>query len=85
MTALLTLVPTGLVIGLLAFGEYGTRRAPDPNPAAMMLVAAVAILFGPVATLLLGFFGWLVLIAVIVGVLIIAAMLREPPQRARVI
>jgi hypothetical protein len=45
-------------------------------------VAGGAIALGPVAMLVLGFGGWLVLIAVLVAALLIAVGLRSPGDGA---
>src|SRR4051794_28498686 len=46
-TALVTLVPVGLALGLLAFGRYGERRPPVPTARSVATVAAAALLMGP--------------------------------------
>jgi len=79
--SLLTLVPTGLVLGLIAFGSYGTRPRPEPTWAKVAVVSAVALVIGPVSVAAIGFFFWLVLVAILASSLTIAAMLRTPPAR----
>lgn len=79
---LLTLVPVGLVLGLLAFGDYGAGWR-EPTRTQIAAVAAVAVLAGPVASAVLGLFGWLLAILVAVCVFVIVAMLRTPQAPAR--
>ena len=75
VAALLTLVPTGLALGLLAFGHYG-RRHVRPTLRSAALVGVLAFVLGPVAVATLGFFVWLLLVAVVVAALTMAAVLR---------
>jgi hypothetical protein len=77
--ALLSLVPVGLGLFLLAFG-VPERRLLRPNPRNAVLVGVVAVLVGPVALLTLGVAGWLTVIALLVaGVLLTAGL--EPPRQ----
>ena len=75
--ALLMLVPTGLALGLLAFGHYG-RRDVRPTPRSLATIATLAVLTGPVAVVALGFLTWMLLVGVAVGLLTMAALLRTP-------
>ena len=84
MWALLTLVPTGLVVGLIAFGSYPGHARPEPTNARLALVCAVAVLLGPVAVSILGLFFWLLVVAVLAAALTMVAMLRTPPRPQRV-
>ena len=77
--SLITLVPVGLVLGLLTFGRYGGRTPAPPTPGRVVPVAAVALLIGPVAAALLGLFQWLLLLVVLIGLILMIAMLRTPP------
>ena len=79
MIALLSLVPVGLGLFLLAFG-VPERRMLAPTPRNAVLVGVVAVLVGPVALLTLGVAGWLTVIALLVaGVLLTAGL--EPPRQ----
>ena len=78
--SLLTLVPTGLVLGLIWFGRYPGHARPEATPARVASISAVAIVLGPIAVSLLGFFVWLCLVAVLASALTMAAMLRAPRQ-----
>ncbi len=81
MAALATLLPVGLALGLLVFGQYGTRRPPAPTPGRVVPVTILAVLLGPVAAIGLGLVTWLVLIVVIIAALLMVSMLRTPPLR----
>ena len=81
MAALLTLVPVGLVLGLIMFGTYGTHRPPAITPGRVIPVALLTVLLGPVAVLALGFVGWLAVLFALVALMLMAAMLRNPPLR----
>lgn len=79
MITLLSLVPVGLGLFLLAFG-VPERRLLALNPRNAVLVGSVAVLVGPVALRGLGVAGWLTLIALLVaGVLLTAGL--EPPRQ----
>lgn len=80
-TALVTLVPVGLALGLLAFGRYGERRPPVPTARSVAPVAAAALVVGPLAVALLGFLLWLVCVVIAVAAILMVAMLRTPPLR----
>jgi uncharacterized membrane protein len=75
-TALVTLVPVGLALGLLAFGRYGERRPPAPTAKRIAPVAVAAVMGGPVAVAVLGFVLWLVCIIIVAAALLMVAMLR---------
>ena len=77
--SLLTLVPVGLVLGLLTFGRYAGRTPAPPTPGRIVPVAALAILIGPIAVAALGLFQWLLLLVVLVGGIFMFALLRTPP------
>jgi hypothetical protein len=81
MAAFATLIPVGLVLGLLLFGSYGTRRGPELSPGRIAPVVLLAFLLGPVATAVLGFAGWLIGLVLLIGGILIFAMLRQPPLR----
>jgi hypothetical protein len=81
MLALATVIPVGLVLALLMFGNYGTHRPPEMTPGRIVPTALLAVLLGPVATATLGLTGWLIGIVVLVGGILMAAMLRTPPLR----
>jgi hypothetical protein len=72
--ALITLVPVGLVLGLLNFGQFRT----EPTPRRVFSTFCAAVLLGPVAVLELGFFMWLVGVVTITGCLALLAALRVP-------
>jgi hypothetical protein len=78
-TALVTLVPVGLAMGLLAFGRYGERRPPAPTARRVAPVAAATLLCGPLAAAALGFLLWLVCVVIVTSAMLIVAMLRQPP------
>ena len=80
-TALVTLVPVGLALGLLAFGRYGERQPPVPTARSVAPVAAAALVVGPLAVALLGFLLWLVCVVIAVAAILMVAMLRTPPLR----
>jgi hypothetical protein len=80
-TALVTLVPVGLALGLLAFGRYGERRPPAPTARSVAPGAAAALVLGPLAVAALGFFIWLVCVVIVAAAILMFAMLRTPPLR----
>jgi hypothetical protein len=80
-TALVTLVPVGLAMGLIAFGRYGERRPPAPTARNVGPVAAAALVLGPLAVAVLGFLGWLVLVVVVAAAILAVAMMRTAPLR----
>ena len=77
--AFLMIVPTGLVLGLMAFGHYGSRDV-KPTRRSVFLIGLLSILIGPVAVLTLGFVTWMLLIGLGVVALTMAALLRTPRQ-----
>ncbi len=79
MAALVTLLPVGLVLGLLMFGTYGTHRPPAVTPGRVVPVAALTALLGPVTAATVGFVGWLGVMFVLVLAILMVAMLRNPP------
>jgi hypothetical protein len=84
MLDLLLLVPVGLALGLVAFGEYGDRR-PEPTPARIAVTALATIVLGPLAVNSLGLFVWLLGVAAVVAAITALALLRAPaPPRRHV-
>jgi hypothetical protein len=81
MVALATVIPVGLVLGLLMFGSYGSHRPPELTVGRVVPTLALAFLLGPIATTTLGAVGWLIGIVVLVGGILMTAMLRTPPLR----
>jgi len=81
MLALLSLVPVGLGLFLLAFGVPG-RPLLAPTPRNLAVVGAVSVATGPVALLALGFLGWLVVIALVVCAAVLATGLRPGRSEA---
>ena len=79
MVAVLSLVPVGLGLFLLVFGVPG-RTLLAPTPLNLAGVGLVALIVGPVALLALGVVGWLVVIALLVGTVLVTAGLK-PPRR----
>jgi hypothetical protein len=80
-TALVTIVPVGLALGLIFFGRYGERRPPAPTVRSIAPVAAAALVLGPLAVAAVGFLLWLVLVVIVAAGLLMVAMLRTPPLR----
>jgi hypothetical protein len=66
----LSAVPIGLATGLLAFGQYG-GRSPDVSRTRIAAVVAGSIAAGPVALAILGFWDWLLMLAVLILLLTI--------------
>ncbi len=79
MVAILSIVPVGLGLFLLVFGVPG-RTLLEPTPRNLAGVGLVAVIVGPVALLVLGLLGWLVVIALLIGAVLITAGLK-PPRR----
>ena len=82
MATLVSLVPVGLVLGLLAFGRYGGRHV-EPTRKRVAWVAAATVVAGPLALSAFGFFGWLLLVIAAVAALAAAALLRGPGRPLR--
>jgi len=80
-TALVTLVPVGLALGLIAFGRYGERRPPEPTARSVAPVAVATLVLGPLAVAALGFLMWLVCVVIVAAAMLMVAMLRTPPLR----
>src|SRR4051794_16760068 len=80
VASLITLVPVGLVLGLLTFGHYAGRTPAPLTPGRVVPVAALALLLGPVAVSELGFLQWLLLLVTLVAAILVVAMLRTPPS-----
>jgi hypothetical protein len=83
MAALLTIVPVGLVLGLIMFGTYGTHRPPAITPGRVIPVVLMTVVLGPVAVSAFGFFGWLIVLFVLVAAILMVAVLRNPPRPLR--
>lgn len=83
MAAFATLIPVGLVLGLLMFGTYGTHRPPAVTPGRVVPVALLTLLLGPVTATTLGFVGWMAAMFVLVAVILMVAVLRNPPLPQR--
>ena len=81
MAAFATLIPVGLVLGLIMFGTYGTHRPPAVTPGRVIPVALLATLLGPVTASVFGFLGWIATMVVLVGLILMVAVLRNPPLR----
>lgn len=81
LATLLTLLPVGIVLGLLAFGDHGGPRL-DPTPGSFAAVATLAAILGPVAVSAIGLFLWLLFVALGVSLLTLVAVLRLPPEAA---
>jgi len=77
LAVLATFVPTALVLHL---ATGGLERKPTLKRGAWTAVAAALV--GPVAVALVGFLGWLVLVAASVGALTAYALWRRPHGRA---
>ena len=75
--SLLLVVPVGLVLGLLAFGDHGGSRL-RPTPASLTAVGVAALAAGPVAVELMGAFFWLLGVALVVACFTIVVVLRVP-------
>ncbi len=78
MFALLSLVPVGLGLFLLVFAVPG-RTLLEPTPANLAGTGVVAVVVGPVALIALGFLGWLAVIALLIGAVLLTAGLK--PRR----
>lgn len=81
MIALLSVVPVGLGLFLLAFG-VPERRLLAPNPRNMAVVAVASAVVGPVALIGLGVAGWLTLIALLVAGVLLTAGLQPPRHKS---
>jgi len=81
LLALVTLVPLALGMYLLVFG-VPERPFLAPTPRNLAGVGIAAVVVGPVAQLLLGFGGWLVLIGLLVGCVLLVAGLGPGGRRA---
>ena len=81
MAAFATIVPVGLVLGLIVFGTYGTHRPPAVTPGRVVPVALLSVLLGPVTATAFGFAGWLLAMFVLVAAILLAAVLRTTPLR----
>ena len=78
-TTFMTIVPTGLVLGLIAFGTYGGRPRPVPTKARIAATAVASVVIGPVVAAAVGFFLWMTLVAAGAAALTMVALLRTPP------
>jgi hypothetical protein len=79
VATVLSLVPVGLGLFLLAFG-VPERPLLAMTPANLAGAAALAVITGPVALGLLGVVGWLAALGLLVGAVLLAAGLRKPVQ-----
>lgn len=75
MLAVLSLIPVGLGLFLLVFGVPG-RTLLEPTPRNMAGTGLVAVVVGPVALMAVGFVGWLAVIALLVGAVLLSAGLK---------
>jgi hypothetical protein len=82
MAALATVIPVGLVLGLLMFGTYGTHRPPAITPGRVVPVVALTILLGPVTAAAFGFVGWMAVMFLLVAAILMVAVLRNPPLQS---
>jgi len=82
MAAFATLIPVGLVLGLLMFGSYGTHRPPAATPGRVVPVALLALLLGPLTAASLGFVGWMAVMFVLLAATLMVAVLRNPPLQS---
>ena len=81
VAALLSTVPVALGLFLIVFGVPG-RPFLAPTRRNLLLVATLAVVLGPVALLVLGFVGWLLLIGVLVLSTVLGAAFGPPRRRA---
>lgn len=77
---LVTLVPVGAVLGLVALGE--PRPLLEATWGNLVAIAAVALILGPVAVGVLGLFLWLLGVALVVILCTMAVVLRAQRQAA---
>lgn len=82
MAALATLIPVGLVLGLLMFGTYGTHRPPAITPGRVVPIALLALLLGPITAASVGFVGWMAVMFVLLVATLMVAVLRNPPLQS---
>jgi hypothetical protein len=80
--ALLSLAPTALVLWLLTVGREPSQSW-SPTREQLAMVTGGAVLLGPLALALLGFFGWLLLVAAGALLLLFVATMRDIPLRRR--
>ena len=74
MSALFSLIPTAVALGLLLYGLGGLAPTLPRN----LWLFAGAILVGPVAVTLLGFVGWLLMVTAATFALVAFSVLRSP-------
>ena len=74
MSALFSLIPTAVALGLLLYGLGGHQPTLPRN----LWLFAAAILVGPVAITLLGFAGWLLMVTAATFALVAFSVLRSP-------
>lgn len=72
----LSAVPIGIAIGLLAFGTYGGRQ-PVVNRPRVAAAAAATVALGPGALALLGLLDWIMLLAVLILLLTVYVAGRQ--------
>ncbi len=80
LLAVFSFVPVALAFFLIVFGVPG-RPLLAPRPRNLALVGAAALVFGPIAQIVLGFAGWLALLGLLVCCLLLGASLGGPPRR----
>jgi hypothetical protein len=71
----LSVVPIGLATGLLAFGQYA-GRSPAVSRVRVAAVVVGSVVVGPVALAVLGFWDWLMMLAVLILLLTIYVCAR---------
>jgi len=74
MSALFSLIPTAVALGLLLYGLGGHEPTLPRN----LWLLAGAIIAGPVAVTLLGFVGWLLMVTAASFALVAVSVLRSP-------
>ncbi len=80
LLAVLSLIPVGLGLFLLAFGVPG-RPFLAPRTRNLVAVGLAAVLLGPVAQLVLGFAGWLALMGIVIVGVVLATGMKNPPRQ----
>jgi len=74
MSALFSLIPTAVALGLLLYGLGGQQPSLPRN----LWLLAGAIIVGPVAVTLLGFVGWLLMVTAVTFALVAFTVVRSP-------
>jgi hypothetical protein len=78
-----TALPIGLALALVTFGSYGRRRRVAPTPGRIVPLVLAAVLLGPVLLSAVGFFSWLLVLAILVAAVLMVTMLRAPAPPIR--